>query len=278
MKHPETERQVTFTCRGSRLYGILSSPPSDTGRGVVFLHGWAGQRTGPHRIFVQMARRLAEEGVSSLRFDFRGRGDSEGDADEASLTTMIEDAAEAVKCLLENDPRVRTITLLGLCSGGEAAIGASSLNPAVKSLALWSVPLVGGNTERTEIAKTGSALRSYFAKLGNAGTWRRLLSGRIHGRLVMRALFGHWRRQTAGASRAQEQKTLLESFLAFRSRVLFVHGSLDPGAAAVQEEYRLLCQDGKREAAFHLVEGANHNFYSMAWKRELFELTARWMS
>ena len=46
--------------------------------------GWA-LRTESHFLFVAASRRLAERGIASLRFDFRGSGESEGEFHRAVL-------------------------------------------------------------------------------------------------------------------------------------------------------------------------------------------------
>ena len=64
------ERPVVFWSQ-ERLVGVLHEPEGAArGAGVVFLHGWAGYRGGPHRMFLETARRLAEAGYHALRFDF----------------------------------------------------------------------------------------------------------------------------------------------------------------------------------------------------------------
>ena len=45
---------------------------------VVCCHGLTGTRVGSCYRFVTLARRLAERNVASLRFDFRGCGESGG--------------------------------------------------------------------------------------------------------------------------------------------------------------------------------------------------------
>lgn len=46
---------------------------------VIFCHGYRGTSAGPNRFFVTAARQLAKRGISSLRFDQYGCGNSEGD-------------------------------------------------------------------------------------------------------------------------------------------------------------------------------------------------------
>ena len=100
-RHLLSERPVVFHSP-ARLVGVLSEPEGDPrGAGIVFLHGWTGYRIGPHRIFVEAARRLAAVGYHSLRFDFRGRGDSDGEHGTTTLDQMIDDARAARRLLVE---------------------------------------------------------------------------------------------------------------------------------------------------------------------------------
>ena len=89
-----TEKGLFFDSAGQTLCAVVTTPDdqASTGVGLVLLHGWTAYRIGPHRIFVKMARRLARRGIASIRFDFRGRGDSTGAADDTTLDTMIDDA------------------------------------------------------------------------------------------------------------------------------------------------------------------------------------------
>ena len=116
------ESPVTFTNEGSNLFGLLHQPDGAAPRmGAVLLHGWSSCRMGPHRILVETARRLAGLGVAALRFDHRGRGDSEGDDDSADLDGMISDALAAADFLRERTG-VRDLAMIGICSGGNVAL------------------------------------------------------------------------------------------------------------------------------------------------------------
>ena len=61
-----------------RLLGVLTRPVGSLQAGIACLMFNFGvtHRTGPRRIQVKLARRLAQQGVASLRFDLSGLGDS----------------------------------------------------------------------------------------------------------------------------------------------------------------------------------------------------------
>lgn len=134
-----SETAVEFENQGSKLQGILHVPadarPHPT---VVFLHGYTGNKIEDHCLFVKAARDLCANGISCLRFDFRGSGDSEGAFAEITADGEISDATQAIDFArsLKSTDSAR-IGLVGLGLGGAIAAGVAS-KAAVKSLALWA--------------------------------------------------------------------------------------------------------------------------------------------
>ena len=76
------ERFVVLDCEGSSCVGVMSVAPASAASmsvGVVIVVGGPQYRVGSHRQFALLARALARAGIPTLRFDYRGIGDSEGD-------------------------------------------------------------------------------------------------------------------------------------------------------------------------------------------------------
>ena len=69
-----TDRRVAFqNANHETLVGLLR----DCGcQAAILCHGW--KSTKEQSMFVQMADRLEAEGLTTLRFDFSGNGESEG--------------------------------------------------------------------------------------------------------------------------------------------------------------------------------------------------------
>ena len=158
------------------LFGIWTEP-EDVPRinaTLVSLHGWGGYRIGPHRMQVKLCRRLAEAGIASFRFDFRGRGDSTEEQSFATLDTMVEDACSAINFARSRAPE-DDLTLWGICSGGNVAIGAATLKDKVKHLVLLStLPFVPQKKASEKIARTKSHAKTYVRKLFRFSTWKKL--------------------------------------------------------------------------------------------------------
>lgn len=78
------------------IKGTLAVPDAGaTGPAVVMLHGFGSSRDEVGGLFALQAAALAAEGIASLRIDFRGYGESEGEMADTTLEGQIADAAGA---------------------------------------------------------------------------------------------------------------------------------------------------------------------------------------
>lgn len=273
------ERPVSFYSDGLRLFGILGFPSQGAmGTGTVLVHGWGGYRIGPNRILVEAARTLNEAGVATLRFDLRGRGDSEGKAEQADLDAMIDDTRRAV-AYLKQEAGIERIALLGICSGANVAVGAATLLPDVDCLVLWSAfAFQQGKKPLDRVRRSGHLAAEYAHKMLRPTTWRRLLAGRVNVRLIGKAIFGKSLADSEpGRNLKASRRDIMAAFAGCGARVLFIHGSKDPEGMPARAIFRNFCAENGVRADFRLVEGASHNFASTAWKREVIDTTVAWL-
>jgi len=271
------EKPVEFES-AERLVGVLHEPEGAAkGAGVVFIHGWAGYRGGPHRMFVEAARRLAGAGYHALRFDLRGRGDSTGEVAAADLDGMIEDARAARRFLREQTDVAATYWL-GICSGGNVALGAASLDKEADGLILWSTPLFAPYKRKSqEVARRGIFFVDYARKLFRRETYAKLIRGRIRFDLVARILLGRRKEPKAGRNPKDSLRDVMGDLAGHHGRALFIYGSRDDEAVGAPEFYEQFCREHGIPAAFHTIEGANHSYYSVAWENEVIERTLAWL-
>ncbi|MBI2201835.1 MAG: hypothetical protein HYU43_07845 [Armatimonadetes bacterium] len=248
---------------------VHPAPGSD--RGVVLLPGWGGTRYGPQRILVAAARALAEAGRTSLRVDFRGRGDSTGDPARVTLDGMIEDAVAASQWL-EREQGVRKVAWLGLCAGANVALGAASLRPDVtEEVVAWSIlPFMEHKEQahgRHDKSKT-ELWKFYMKKAMDPEAWKKLVQGQANVRGAVRTL----RKDKEGDEEERRRKTsrrdILKDLDAYRGRCLFIFG-----AAFFQA--RLQRQGISHEIQW--IPGAPHNFYTVEWTRRVIRLTVDWL-
>ena len=273
------EKPVAFQ-NETRLVGTLNLPEGDNGTriGVVFLHGWSGYRSGPHRMFVHAARHLAEEGISSLRFDLRGRGDSDGDKHCTNLDDMIGDTLAAKKFLAE-DADVGKPVLLGICSGGNVGIGSASLDKEIAGLVLWSTPLFAPFKKASDKSKKRRMmLMEYFKKALRPSTWIRLVKGQVNVGMVSKAISGEEeKKDESGRNPKDSLRDIMSDLKDYHGPILFIYGTNDDEVVGAPDYYRQFCEENGIDVDVHFIEGANHNFYSIDWERQVLEITTDWL-
>ena len=105
------------------LFGILAEPLGERQElCAVLVNAGPQRRTGPNRMWVEIARRWAARGVPTLRIDLGGIGDSDGDAASlvhvASLYSpaFVAQTRSALDALGERGMPQRFI-VVGLCAG-----------------------------------------------------------------------------------------------------------------------------------------------------------------
>mgnify|MGYP003585850431 FL=1 len=250
-----------------------SAPPTG---GVLFLHGWSGDRTGPHRLFVRFARELASAGLLCARPDFIGRGLSDGDDSEASIARMADNAQAALDALRSRLPAGAPVAVAAICSGCKVAVALTAKNPDVARLLLWSAESMGSlRSSATGLRKTLSALATYARKLTRPETWKKILSGKVQTGLVTQALVKH---ETRSAEEAVWEDAVLKKFRAYRGPVFFVFGGSDPDATGSSRAYAEYCRRNGIPHTLHTVAHAGHSYYGEAWTRELLALSARFLN
>jgi pimeloyl-ACP methyl ester carboxylesterase len=134
---------------GARLVGTLALPAAPGPVPVALIVAGSGpvDRNGNappslhSNLYAQLAWRLAQRGIASLRYDKRGVGESASGADVAmtSFDDFAEDALAATRSLAE-DQRFGSIVILGHSEGGWLAIRAALRGAPVQGVALLAAP------------------------------------------------------------------------------------------------------------------------------------------
>jgi fermentation-respiration switch protein FrsA (DUF1100 family) len=146
-----SERTITFENEGGTVYGTWVMPADVRGKvpAVLLLHGFTGTRdelpvletdfTSTETMYSRTARVFAENGIATLRIDFRGSGESidEIGFEETTFTGQVSDAHAAVEWL-DDHRRVGDIGVLGLSQGGLVGAITAESHKRVSSLVLWS--------------------------------------------------------------------------------------------------------------------------------------------
>ncbi|MBZ5544649.1 MAG: alpha/beta fold hydrolase [Acidobacteriia bacterium] len=249
------EKLVEFrNRRGKWLRGMVHFPLGAEARrapGVVFFHGFTGDRMESHWIFIKCARALARAGIASLRFDFYGSGESAGEFRAATLASEIADAVDAVKFFRRQkgiDPA--RLGLCGLSLGGCIA-ACTAQRVGAKAAVLWSAvahpAVIKAIVEKTLAPIPGSRrLVEYDAR-----------------EVSLRFISNVPRYKPANLLGA------------FRGPTLIIH----PGADAhvpLSHAVDLYEAAGAKTKQKIIISGADHTFSSLAWEREVITRTVAW--
>ena len=125
------EERVTFPSAGLELSGVLHTPAGGDRRpGFLVLHGFGSNKdSGGSRA---VAKLLADFGYVTLRFDFRGCGESEGPRGRVICLEQVEDARNALS-FMATRPEVEPerVGAIGMSFGAAVAIYAAGVDPRV---------------------------------------------------------------------------------------------------------------------------------------------------
>lgn len=283
----------------SRLWGVLSRPVSAPGaaaspRAVLILNAGAVRRTGPGRLWVSVARRLAAQGLTVLRLDLAGLGDSPPQSGEAAGVVYGAQALQEAKAALRYLKVVSggaPCDVMGLCSGAchalqvalqaddEAAplvAGIVAINP----LRFQGAPGALLQAELPAHRVAGEVAR-YRGLLASKGLWRRLLRGQINPRPALRVL---GRRvlhkadvavgalvRVLGCPRADDLGVALRRLAKAGTRLDFVFAEGEPGRALLYEQGGGAVAQLQQAGALHLTTcpGADHTFTRRAAREHL---------
>ncbi|HEX8620708.1 MAG TPA: hydrolase 1, exosortase A system-associated [Allosphingosinicella sp.] len=173
-------RLLSFECDGSALGATLDS--ADGATGLLIVTGGTQTRIGSHRMFERLALALAREGWPCFRFDRRGVGDSEGE--DSDFKGSGPDLAAAAAEFRREQPQLTRLLGFGLCDGASALAlhGAAARLDGYVLVNPWFVEAEAGE-------RPAAAIRSHYkAQLLSLGGWKRLLSGSISYRKLLKGL------------------------------------------------------------------------------------------
>ena len=231
------ERPVFLDGGGGQLFGVLTEPLGARRElTALLLNAGPQRRIGPSRMWVEIARRWAANGVPTLRIDAAGIGDAEGDATMLGQVTAfyrqgyVVQARAALELLAERGLPPRFV-MVGLCSGAYWSAQAALADERVAAVIMLNPRTLVFDEWRHTVRRT----RHLRKQMLRPSTWRRALRGELKlakhletGRtLVERAASGPMRareriiapRQGKRAAREQAAREPIEDlFDALRDR------------------------------------------------------------
>ncbi|MFA6661770.1 MAG: alpha/beta fold hydrolase [Bacilli bacterium] len=209
---------------------------------VVMLHGWTGNLTEHAGHFRNLSRRLEKENIASLRFDYHGNGESDGEFSDFVFEEAIDDAKRMIK-YARSIQGIKRVILLGYSLGG--AIASLVTNDEDNELLiLWSP--AGCMKEHAALCFDRSK------KLPNGNGFSAGFE------------FSHKFVDSIN------KYDMYQNAKNYHNKVLILHGSSD---TTVDPKYSAKYNDIFSDSDRYLIEGAGHGYNEYEQREKLYKLT-----
>ncbi len=277
---PGVEETATFLDSDGTLFGIVSAPPgrAHSKTAIVLLNAGAVPNVGPHRLYVQLARRWAARGHVVLRFDLSGVGDSPtrpGETENVVYSSCAVRDIEAALQYLQKSWGVTTIQATGMCSGAYHALKAAAKGLPLSAAAIIN-PLVYFWKPGMSLAYPSSqvleTMTRYEESAQHIGKWKKVLSGKVSvseftqviARTIALKIGARMRdlARSAGLALSNDLGTELDRVAGRGVALRFIFSAGDPGEGLLRVQggssLRRLLQDER--VSIRQINGPNHTF------------------
>lgn len=248
---------VEVQSRGLNLRGMLHIPENINTKVplVMIFHGFGGNKMGPHFIFVKLSKLLESMGIASIRFDFAGSGESDGNFIDMTIENEFEDANNIlnyVKALdfVDNEK----IAIIGLSMGGAiASMLAGERKSDIRTMCLWAP---AGNMN--EVILSENYIGDKYEEFRKQGYFD------VEGLLL-----------GTGFVDNIKDISIYEKAAKYDKKSLIIHGDRDSVVLlSASEKYIEILGESSR---LKIINGANHTFDKKEWEEQVIENTIEFL-
>ena len=283
------EKPIIFECKAMRLIGLLALSQKPSNVAVLIVVGGPQYRSGSHRQFTILARHLAMYGISSLRFDHRGMGDSEGSP--RRFTELNDDIRLAIDTLISSIKNIDKIFIWGLCDAASAILYYAHTDPRINGIILLN-PWV-----HTEMGAERARLKHYyFSRVLQKSFWSKLWSGEVNVIDSLKEIYLTIHNMILNKLSSDNQKKLIAEY---NDKVTFIDNMLIglnhfkgkvlvvlSGNDLVSQEFQQLIEHNKdwrkpftsSRIEKVMIKDANHTFSNKLWRNQINDLTVKWIN
>jgi len=276
-----SEQPLFFECAGDELLGILHHPEDQQVRnGVLMVVGGPQYRVGSHRLFVLIARQLADAGIPVFRFDYRGMGDSPGGP--LDFEVISDDIRAAADAFIQHAGGIDGVILWGLCDAATAnafyaidddrVVGQVALNPWV----------------RTTEGEARTFIKHYYPRRALSGSfWLKLASLKYDLSSVFKEFLAYLRSSVGahgnshGGTHVPLPTRLRDAQTQFAAQTLLIVSGQDLTA----KEYEFSVESSPEWQAWlaspkvemRKLDKADHTFSTEAWTKQVAAWSQDWV-
>ncbi|MDF2120069.1 alpha/beta fold hydrolase [Roseiarcaceae bacterium H3SJ34-1] len=263
---------------GNQVFGILCRAKQMLAAApvLILLNTGANPHVGWGRQTVEIARRLASLGISTLRIDTSGIGETPDLVDRPTRVFYVADSRADVTAAVDwlETQGIRNPALSGICSGAYLAFQAAAIEPRLTAVAMINLQKFVWDASARLIVY--SSVNYYLSMLRQPAIWLRLLKGDVDTRGILRTICERILRvvrtrflrafNAAAEVGDKEHRFILDTFADFRRRGLRVLMAYSLGDGGIDEMKMQLGRNGSHitypSFKFAQVAALDHNFTS----------------
>ncbi len=233
---------------GKILRGYLDMPENFCGEIIVMFHGFTGNKSEHGYHFRNISRLMSKEGFASLRLDFSGNGESDGEFKDFTFDTMMDEAKMIIDYAFSLDG-VKDVSLLGFSMGGAvSSIMSSIYKNKIKRIILWSA---------------AACIKEHIKNYYESGV---ILENKnsLHGAFEL----------SYDMYKSIDKCEPFNGIETYTNPVLLVHGSKD---LCINPNYSKEYNKLYSNSTLHFVEGAGHGYDRYNEFNELYDVTINFL-
>ena len=235
---------------GKTLRGYLDYPENFNGEIVVFFHGFTGNKSEHAYHFRNFSRILSKDGYASLRMDFSGNGESDGEFKDFTFDTMMSEAKQMVEYAFKLEG-VKKVSVLGFSMGGAvASIMSSVYQNRLSKVILWSAA-----------ANIREHIRMYFEKGKELPNGNKLIATYFE---LSKEMYD-----------TIEKCYPMEGIEKYTNPVLLCHGRNDQ---AIDYMFSMRYAVKYPNAQVHIIDGAGHGYDKVEERDELYSKSLEFLN
>lgn len=235
---------------GLILRGLLEAPSTNEYDIAILMHGFTGdlgyKKTD---LLAQVAQRLHEYGIATIRFDFNGHGKSDGRFQDMTVSNEVADG-NAILTYTRKLPHVRKIYLIGHSQGGVVASMLAGYYPEYISKLVLLAPAATLKEDAQNGELQGTTYRPHHIP-DTLPTKKHLIVGGFY-------------------LRTAQMLPIYEVAQQYTGPVCLIHGDAD---TVVNKKASERYHDVYQNSELHIVSGGSHQFKGAARSQALQVMT-----
>lgn len=232
--------------KGFVLRGYLELP-ENAKRIVCMFHGFTGNKTEHNGHFRNLARLLSKKGVASIRMDYHGNGESDGEFYDFSYNDSLDDAKRIID-FAKNVEGIEEVCILGFSYGGAIA------------------SMVANDENCEKLVLISAAANMPDLALKKLDTWRKLENGNLYS--LGFEMSPKFVEEIKGENMYSNTKN-------FTKKVLVVQARNDQ---AVPYLFGVRYAVSYKNSTLHIVKEAGHGYDSLENATELYSKVVEFLA